>query len=187
MNNYLIDIGDRTMAADSDEFYTPRWLRDAFGTFDLDPCAAPERRTYAHRHIVGAEGGDGLTEEWGSPEKQTSVYVNPPYNKDADGSQLARWTRRCAQQVWARNCKLVVALIPCRPSESYWRDYIFGSARRLVFIHGRVAFANSADMETTPGTFASVIVVWGTEREADWWTGRLVSKIGGLVTVARLD
>ena len=37
----------------TDEWYTPKWIVDALGSFDLDPCA-PENRLWntAKRHIT---------------------------------------------------------------------------------------------------------------------------------------
>ena len=48
----------------TDEWYTPKWIVDALGSFDLDPCA-PENRLWntAKRHITPSE--DGLKTEWG--------------------------------------------------------------------------------------------------------------------------
>ena len=47
----------------TDEWYTPKWIVDALGSFDLDPCA-PENRLWntAKRHITPSE--DGLKTEW---------------------------------------------------------------------------------------------------------------------------
>ena len=40
----------------TDEWYTPKWIVDALGSFDLDPCA-PENRLWntAKRHITPSE------------------------------------------------------------------------------------------------------------------------------------
>ena len=48
----------------SDEWYTPRWILDQLGEFDLDPCAAtnppwPTARTMYDRNA------DGLSRRWG--------------------------------------------------------------------------------------------------------------------------
>ena len=42
----------------TDEWYTPKWIVDALGSFDLDPCA-PENRLWntAKRHITPSEDG----------------------------------------------------------------------------------------------------------------------------------
>lgn len=53
----------------TDEWYTPKWIVDALGSFDLDPCA-PENRLWntAKRHITPSE--DGLKTEWGGTSKR---------------------------------------------------------------------------------------------------------------------
>lgn len=48
----------------TDEWYTPKWIIDSLGEFDLDPCS-PENRLWntAKRHITPQE--DGLKTSWG--------------------------------------------------------------------------------------------------------------------------
>lgn len=70
---------------DGDEWYTPRWLFDAFGiTFAIDVCA-PLDRTYsavpAERNFTVDD--DGLAQTWNG-----TVWCNPPY------SQPEPWARR---------------------------------------------------------------------------------------------
>lgn len=59
----------------TDEWYTPKWIVDALGSFDLDPCA-PENRLWntAKRHITPSE--DGLKLNGG-----VRVWLNPPYSR----------------------------------------------------------------------------------------------------------
>lgn len=61
--------GDR-----SDEFYTPRWVYEPIGPFDLDPCAGPESEIASVNYRL-EEGMDGLTLPW-----QGLVWCNPPYS-----------------------------------------------------------------------------------------------------------
>ena len=61
----------------TDEWYTPKWIVDALGSFDLDPCA-PENRLWntAKRHITPSE--DGLKSEWGGGKSmvKSSVFAS---------------------------------------------------------------------------------------------------------------
>lgn len=60
----------------TDEWYTPKWIVDALGSFDLDPCA-PENRLWntAKRHITPSE--DGLKTEWGGKSMvKSSVFTS---------------------------------------------------------------------------------------------------------------
>lgn len=59
---------------------TPRWVIEALGPFDLDPCAATVRVfDCASRNITEAE--DGLRADW-----MGFVWMNPPY-----GPHLGKW------------------------------------------------------------------------------------------------
>ncbi len=166
----LLEVAAEALTSRSDEFYTPPLIASWVGKVDLDPCAEPARRFPAVRHIVGCEGGDGLSEAWGpirgkphvSP-RPALVYCNPPYNRDPNNtSQLERWMGKCAAEFRAGRADPIVALIPFRPSESYWWGPIFGLARAVIAIRGRVHFCNSAGIQISGGgTFASCLVVWG--------------------------
>lgn len=56
----------------TDEWYTPKWIVDALGSFDLDPCA-PENRLWntAKRHITPSE--DAYPEIW-IDNKKVSIH-----------------------------------------------------------------------------------------------------------------
>jgi DNA N-6-adenine-methyltransferase (Dam) len=70
---------------EGDEWYTPRWLFDAFGIkFSIDVCA-PVDQTHssvpAARHFTAED--DGLAQPW-----EGTVWCNPPYSKPEP------WARR---------------------------------------------------------------------------------------------
>ena len=168
----LLDVEPNAMLSRSDEFYTPPSIMAWVGKVDLDPCAEPARRFPATQHIVGCEGGDGLSEVWGPvrdgnklhiPSRPARVFCNPPYNRDPNNtSQLERWVSKCAAEYKAGRADPIIALIPFRPSESYWWGPIFGCARAVFAIRGRVRFCNSAGTQVSVGgTFASCLVIWG--------------------------
>ena len=48
----------------SDEWFTPKWLLDALGKFDLDPCA-PMRPLWPTAEVMFNKEQDGLSREWG--------------------------------------------------------------------------------------------------------------------------
>lgn len=99
----------------SDCWRTPKWLADALGRFDLDPCSGPGS------HIRAAfcylpEWQDGLVAAWDVPGKtpgKTSVFVNPPY------SDPGPWAARLAAHdgPW-------VALVKLDPTTAWWRALI---------------------------------------------------------------
>lgn len=168
------------LTADTDELYTPRWIRNLVGPVDLDPCAEPEKRVRATRHLVGRHGADGLAAEWGPvvhgpvhhplSVRPAKVYCNPPYNKGRDGkSAVGAWVAKAAEE-WEAGHAETVMLIPAGTSNSYWWTHIFGKASYLGFIRGRQRFENAAGLPTEDGgTFSSVLVVWGRSSAAVAW------------------
>lgn len=144
----------------SDEWLSPPWLiRGLPHPLALDPCADAGRRIPAARHLVGAEGADGLAEAWAG-----RCYVNPPYSK----GHLPRWIAKCHGE-YLRGAE-VIALVPVRTDSAYWWQHIWGHAR-IGFLEGRIAFGGSDQA----GTFGSALVVWarpGSELAA-WAPGRI--------------
>jgi hypothetical protein len=69
-----------------EEWLTPKWIVDALGPFDLDPCA-PTVRPWptAEKHYTVLD--DGLSLAWSG-----RVWLNPPY-----GKRTSRWLWRLTQ------------------------------------------------------------------------------------------
>lgn len=102
---------------------TPRFILDALGPFDLDPCAATVRPwDCATRNIVEAE--DGLAAEW-----RGRVWLNPPF----DRYQVGEWISRLARH-GAGTC-----LVHAR-TEAEWFRPIWGSAALILFLFQRIKF-----------------------------------------------
>lgn len=56
--NVSFERGERR----TDEWYTPRWVIDKLGDFDLDPCA-PSRNFYTAKKCY-TKDDDGLSMPW---------------------------------------------------------------------------------------------------------------------------
>lgn len=111
------------------EWYTPSWVlglalslaeppdRPPLERFDLDPCAAAGTPAAAvcRELVIGAEGGDGLVVPW-----HGAVWCNPPYGAAA----FTAWTRKAAAEVGEGRARVVVLLVPLRPSSRWWRDLL---------------------------------------------------------------
>jgi hypothetical protein len=59
----------------TDEWSTPKWLADALGQFDIDPCWNVNAHTQATVTYTGISGDCGLAAQWFG-----SVFCNPPYS-----------------------------------------------------------------------------------------------------------
>lgn len=107
----------------SHDWITPKFIIDALGPFDLDPC---ESRTQpwrcAARGIVAP--ADGLAEPW-----HGRVWLNPPYSVHAS-AWLAKLSRHGSG----------TALIFARTDTEMFFDHVWGVASAVLFLEGRLHF-----------------------------------------------
>jgi len=67
---------------DRDTWCTPKWITDAIGEFDLDPCSnarSTVKAIYAYQLERGEDGLKLGTSKW-MDGTSTRVFVNPPYS-----------------------------------------------------------------------------------------------------------
>lgn len=139
-------INDGMFTSNTNEWATPRAFFDALDAefhFNLDPCATPQNAKCCK--FFTAEQ-NGLDQDWGGGR----VFCNPPY-----GREIGRWVRKCWEESRKPNT-LVVMLIPARTDTSYFHDYIYGKAREIRFIRGRLHFNESPQ----GAPFPSMVVVF---------------------------
>lgn len=80
---------------DRDTWCTPKWITDAIGEFDLDPCANDRSHVQAKKYFeLEARGEDGLVLA-SSVRKTSRVFINPPYSDVMPWVQAYRHTRFC--------------------------------------------------------------------------------------------
>jgi hypothetical protein len=135
----------------TDTWLTPPHILDALGSFDLDPCAAPEPRPWATaRHHI-ALPDDGLAHDW-----RGRVWLNPPYSR-----QAVRWIERLADHGTG------TALIFARTETSWFVDQIWRRADALLFLAGRVFFHRSDGSRAADnGGAPSALVAYGADDAA---------------------
>lgn len=115
----------------TNEWYTPKWILDALGPFDDDPCL-PGRT-------------DGLIREWGG-----LMWVNPPY-----GPECGKWLHRLAEHGNG------IALVFARTETRWFCDEIWSKADSLFFLKGRIKFLkNGVEAKGNAGA-PSVLVGYG--------------------------
>lgn len=62
--------------------------------------------------------------------------------------------KKCAKE--ASHCKAVVMLIPARTDTKWFHQYIYGKAKEIRFVKGRLKFGGSKDA----APFPSMVVVF---------------------------
>lgn len=131
--------------AETTRWLTPRPVLDALGTFDLDPCGAPDWQTADHVYLL-ENGDDGLRDAWFG-----RVWLNPPY-----GAEAAIWLARLADHGSG------TALIFARTETRMFFDTVWARASALLFLKGRLTFG-MPDNQKPPGNGGapSVLVAYG--------------------------
>lgn len=132
--------------ASTDDWYTPRWLIDTLGPFDIDPCAAPESvRPFSTATTMLTRQDDGLAHKW-----HGTVWMNPPYSR----ALLRQFCERMARHGDG------IALLVNRQDNLLWQEVIFPTAASMIFMRHRVRFIRP-DGTTGSPFFGSCLVVWG--------------------------
>lgn len=131
----------------SDEWYTPRWVIDELGPFEIDPCSPAERPfDTAVRHITKED--DGLKQEWGTGH----VWLNPPYSRPL----LRPFVEKMAEHNDG------IALLKNQVDNLLFQEVIFSRAASLLFMRHRIKFIQPSGATGSP-FFGSVLVAFGRE------------------------
>lgn len=132
----------------SDEWYTPKWIIDELGSFDLDPCA-PMEPPYPIAPISYNREQDGLAQIW--PEKAV-VWLNPPYSRVL----LRQFVEKLAKHGNG------IALLVNRQDNLLFQDVIFPTAVSMLFMRHRIKFLRPNGQTGHP-FFGSCLVAFGKE------------------------
>lgn len=131
-----------------DDWYTPRWIIDTLGPFDLDPSAAPpEVRPFQTAPLCYTKEDDGLSLPW-----KGAVWLNPPYSRVL----LRKFCERMAKH------NNGIALLVNRQDNLLFQEVIFPTAASMIFMRHRVKFIRP-DGSTGNPFFGSCLVAWGEE------------------------
>lgn len=124
----------------SNEWTTPQDFYDKLHAefkFTLDPCctkhSAKCRKFYT-------KDDDGLSKSW----KGETVFINPPYRRG-----IKYWIKKAYEESLNPDTT-VVCLIPARTDTRYWHEFIFGKAKDIRFIKGRLKFGDSKNAAPFP-------------------------------------
>lgn len=108
-----------------EEWLTPKYIIDALGEFDLDPCSPIHRPWSTAKNHYTIED-DGLSRDW-----EGRIFMNPPY-----GTQTGKWLKKLSEHGDG------TALIFARTETKNFFDYIWPKATAILFLKGRLKFHN---------------------------------------------
>lgn len=139
--------GFKKSASRSDEWYTPKFVMDSLGKFDLDPCA-PSVPLFKTAEIVYNEFDDGLAQIW-----EGRVWLNPPYSRPL----ITKFMRRMTEH------NRGTALIFSRTDTELFHTEVFGKASAVKFLKGRIKFLKPDGTEAGSPGCGSVLIAYGEE------------------------
>jgi len=143
----------KNKSGSSDEWYTPQWIIEKLGPFDLDPCS-PEQRPFDIATVHWTKQQDGLRMPWGKPEN-VRVWLNPPYSRPL----VELFVRKMAEH------NNGIALLVNRQDNVMWQEVIFPTAASMIFMRHRVRFICPYGSAGRP-FFGSCLVAWGKNNNA---------------------
>lgn len=131
------DFFDDIDSPDRDTWVTSKWIADAVGEFDLDPCTNPRSHIRSKRRFVLEEGRDGLKLAR-YVGRSSRTWINPPYSR----GQVIQWVRAYKH---TRFCFLVRL-----DMSTDWFDELVASTELILVPRGR-----RIDFEPPPGVKSS--------------------------------
>ncbi len=111
----------QTTIGKSQSWITPKWIIDALGPFDLDPCASDPQPWPCAKHAFIEHG---LSSQWFG-----RVWLNPPFQR----YEVARWVRKLAAHGSG------TALLHAR-TEAEWFEPVWLHAKAILFLADRLYF-----------------------------------------------
>ena len=111
-----IDTGQKT-------WLTPKWIVDALGPFDMDPCV-PDHMPWSTATRMVTKAEDGLVVPW-----KGAVWLNPPYGRESLPFLMKMASHRNG-----------VALLFGRTDTRAWHQYVFPVCDSVLFMRGRISF-----------------------------------------------
>lgn len=127
----------------SQDHITPRWIIEALGPFDLDPCACiPGPWECAKRNI--APPWNGLAYPW-----EGRVWLNPPF----DRYEVGKWVKKLALHPDGG-----IALLHAR-TEAGWFEPCWDYAKGMLFLADRLKFFRPDGSEQPANSGAPVVLV----------------------------
>lgn len=130
------------------DWLTPKYIIDALGPFDTDPCSS-HNRTWDTAKICYTKKDNGLTKPWPG-----FVWLNPPY-----GRETGIWMEKLSKHGNG------IALVFIRSETKWFQDYCC-SASCMLLLSKRIAFIDGTTGEANGSASApSVLIGFGPVAE----------------------
>lgn len=140
------NFGNEASVAGTHVWLTPKYIIDALGPFDLDPCAATDRPYDTAQNHYTVED-DGFSRDWFG-----RVWCNPPY-----GPELDRWLGKLSDHGDG------IALVFARTeTKAFFRNvWQSPTASAILFMRGRVKFLNKYGAQGGTAGSPSCLIAYG--------------------------
>lgn len=135
-----------TVTTGHDEWITPKYIIDALGPFDLDPCSPGERRPWDTATYHLDKENDGLSAPWFG-----RIWCNPPY-----GRETFRWLDKLS------NHGNGVALTFARTETKGFFEQVWEKADSVLFLKGRIRFCYVDGTEAKAPNAPSCLIAYGS-------------------------
>lgn len=133
-----------TRSIQSDTWITPRYIIEALGEFDLDPCT-PIEMPWETAKTRYTKKEDGLKSPWFG-----RVWLNPPY-----GNALSSWL--CKLSLHGNGIALTFARTE---TEAFFR-WCWDKADGIFFLQRRIKFHYPDGRKANTGVAPSVLIAYG--------------------------
>ena len=141
-------VDARCLPSATTTWLTPKYIIDALGEFDLDPCCPPEMPWRTAKRMISLPE-DGLAAEW-----KGRVWLNPPY-----GRGIGEWMAKMAGHGQG------IALVFARTDAAWFQRHILGTAVGILLLKRRVRFCRP---DGTPGGSPAAPSVLAAYSWQDW-------------------
>lgn len=132
------------------------WITKRFDCeFTLDACASEENAIADHYYTAE---NSCLDHHWWT---YGDVWINPPFGK---GGKLQREIlEHAVNEVQAKRCRRVFALIPSRTDTKLFHNTILPNASHVYFVKGRITFKYGESIDKC-APFPSLLVIFSQSR-----------------------
>ena len=151
-----------THKGNSNTWFTPKWIMDRLGMFDLDPCTESFRPfDTALKHFEYDKGEDGLMLSWNG-----RIWLNPPYGKNT-----GKWLDKLRKH--GNGIAIVFTAF-----ETSWGQSHSKTADGIFLLSGRIAFIDKYGKKRNNAGKGSCLIIYGENNLDIKLEGILMVRLG---------